>query len=493
MNPRRVRNIVAALVVGLVGALSLGAAEAQNRANVVVTKTDSADPVNVGSTFTYTVTVRNEGPDPATNLMMTDTLPAGVAFVSGTSTRGNCAQNMGTITCTVASLPVSATLVLTANVVALQTGTLSNTARAQADELDAFPLNNSDTETTMIVSGGNTSTDIHVSKSASPSPATDGQPITYTITVMNLGPSAASNIRVSDRLPTAVTFDSASAGCNLSNGVVTCFIASLASGATATRTITVTPNGPGMITNNVTAAAPLNDPNPGNNLASVTTMVNSNTGFSADLGVTKTGPAMVGLGANITYTLTVTNRGPDDTVGVVVTDNLPQNVSFVSATGSGVTCNAQGRVVTCDVGDLAQNATTTITVVVRAPVTPQSITNTALVMGDDPDPVDANNSSSVVTGVGTILPPDGGVVPDGSVVTPDGSVVVPDGSVIKIDGSVVEVDGGGGEVDASKFVPNYDVHGAGCACEVGARSSGFGAGCALALSLLLGLLIARRR
>jgi uncharacterized repeat protein (TIGR01451 family) len=84
-----------------------------------------------------------------------------------------------------------------------------------------------------------------VTKSASVSTATVGVPFNYTITVLNKGTIAASNVTMTDQLPAGVTFGAANATgggtCTHSSGTVTCTWPSLAGGATATVTISVTP------------------------------------------------------------------------------------------------------------------------------------------------------------------------------------------------------------------------------------------------------------
>jgi uncharacterized repeat protein (TIGR01451 family) len=122
---------------------------------------------------------------------------------------------------------------------------------------------------------------------------------------------------------------------------------------------------------------------------------------SVDLGITKTdSPDPVYTGGELTYTLLVTNDGPDDATGVTVVDTLPAGVTFDHAT---VGCTAVGLKVTCDVGDLAADASVTITIVVMAPDVVGSITNTATVMGNEDDPDAENDTATAVTTV--ILPP----------------------------------------------------------------------------------------
>jgi len=116
----------------------------------------------------------------------------------------------------------------------------------------------------------------------------------------------------------------------------------------------------------------------------------------ADLAVVKTAPAEVTVGDTFTYTVVVTNNGPDDTTNVVAVDTLPAGVTFVSASAGCV--NAAG-VVTCTVGDLAADASVTLNIVVTAPDVEGDLVNTVVVTGDGIDPVDTNNTDTATTAV----------------------------------------------------------------------------------------------
>lgn len=128
---------------------------------------------------------------------------------------------------------------------------------------------------------------------------------------------------------------------------------------------------------------------------------------SADLSITKTDAKdSVQSGAPIDYTITVTNLGPDTAVTTVVTDKLPKGTTFVSGIVSGTsvagTCTAKGAKVTCTLGDLTKSGahdTATISLRVTAPTTGGTITNTADVTSDTPDPNKANNSATQTTEV----------------------------------------------------------------------------------------------
>jgi len=103
--------------------------------------------------------------------------------------------------------------------------------------------------------------------------------------------------------------------------------------------------GPGPTS--ITATATLsssNDTNGANNTQSQTTTVIQ----GGDLGLTKTGsPSSVVGGANVTYTLTASNAGPNASGTIVVTDNLPPATTYVSSAGNGWSCSNAGSVVTC--------------------------------------------------------------------------------------------------------------------------------------------------
>jgi uncharacterized repeat protein (TIGR01451 family) len=119
----------------------------------------------------------------------------------------------------------------------------------------------------------------------------------------------------------------------------------------------------------------------------------------ADLSVEKSDskdPAPTGR--NLTYTLTVTNNGPDAALNVQVTDPLPAGMDFVSATASGGSCGLFGGTVLCSIGGLVDGASVTFQIV----VTPRQaglIQNTATVSSSTGDPVLGNNTVSETTSI----------------------------------------------------------------------------------------------
>jgi len=367
-------------------------------ADLAVTKSDSPDPVTVGSNLTYTVTVTNQGPDPAASVTMTDTLPAGVTFVSANSTVGACAENAGIVTCNIGALANGGTAIITFIVTPTAPATLSNTASGAATTFDPVAANNSTTITTTA----RLVTDLSVTKSDAPDPVQAGQNLTYTVTVSNGGPHNATGVTLTDTLPANLTFVSANSTvgtCAQAAGVVTCNIGALANGASATVTIIVTTTGAtaASITNTAAVTGAEFDSNAANNSASASTAVTP----VADVQIIKTAaPNPVNAGQNLTYTVNVRNNGPSAATGVTVTDTPPVTLALVSATGSQGTCSIAAGTITCNVGTLASGAQATATIVVTplAGAVP-SVSNTAAVTANLTDPVAANNSSTVVVNV----------------------------------------------------------------------------------------------
>jgi uncharacterized repeat protein (TIGR01451 family) len=120
------------------------------QADLEISKADSPDPVTVGDNLTYTITVTNNGPDAAANVVVTDILPSGVTFVSASP---GCVHAAGVVTCNLGTIAVGDSVTITIVVTVTAPGTISNTATVTSDTLDPNTANNSDAEPTEVQSG----------------------------------------------------------------------------------------------------------------------------------------------------------------------------------------------------------------------------------------------------------------------------------------------------------------------------------------------------
>ncbi len=240
--------------------------------------------------------------------------------------------------------------------------------------------------------------DLSLTKTDSPDPVPAGGNVTYTLTAANNGPSAATGVTITDTLPASVTFVSASSGCANSGGTVTCTIGTLASGATASRTITGRTTEVGTFTNTATVAGDQFDPNPTNNTASASTTVTA----AADLAVTVTdAPDPAQLGQPLRYTIVVTNYGPSPASGVTLTVLLPKNAGYSFATTQQGKCTAKPSksTVTCSIGTMVAGASVTVIIEVKPTAKGQLVTTASVKATSPADPNQANNAATATTTV----------------------------------------------------------------------------------------------
>ncbi len=378
-------------------------------ADLSITKSDSPDPVSAGGTITYTISVTNNGPDAASSIQMTDTLPAGVTFVSASGTNWTCGHSAGVVTCTRSSSLSSGSTAHPISIVVIAPSPVSqtnitNTASVSGTPNDPNTGNNTAAAVTTVNAVPIPASDLSITKSDAPDPVNATGVLVYTLSVANAGPNSATLISVTDTLPAGVTFVSAGGSgwtCGEAGGVVSCTRPSLSVVTAPNITITVNaPSAGGAISNTASVTGYENDPDSANNITTITTNVTA----VADMSITKTdSPDPVDQGQQITYVLTVSNAGPSTAPGVTVTDTLPLGSTFVSAIGSGWSCSHDGNgIVTCT--NPSMNAGTTapvITIKVAAPSQAGSISNSATVSSTAVDPNTGNNTASAATTVNT--------------------------------------------------------------------------------------------
>jgi len=368
-------------------------------ADLAIAIGDAPDPVAASATLTYTIDVTNHGGLDATNLVVTQRLPAGnVAFQTATGIGWTCGAVGQIVTCTRATLLVGAAPSIAVKVTAPPTGgTISTSASVASDVADPDPTNNDATAGTLVL----TPADLGISISESPDPVAAGGALGYAIAVSNAGPGAATQLSVTDTLPAGVAFTSASGAgwsCSAVGQDVTCLAPALAVSASSTILLAVTaPTSGGTVTNTAQVSAMTPDSNAANNAATTTTTVNA----AADLAIAVAdSPDPVLASGLLQYLIDVNNAGPNTASGITVTDTLPAgNAVLVSATGTGWTCQASGQVVSCTRPSLLAGAAPTITITVQAPSAAASLTNAAVVASTSSDLNSANNAATATTTV----------------------------------------------------------------------------------------------
>lgn len=318
-----------------------------NAGDLQLQKTATPNPVVAGGEVTYALAVTNNGPSPSTNFNVVDTLPSGVSFVAGSATGAGWTFS-GANGTFAGALAVGATATYTfRGKVNAASGTVVNSAQVNAvGTPDPILANNIDDVGVAIVPGA----DLEITKTASPTPAVSGQPITFTIITLNRGPNAAADVSFSDTMPAGflITGGTQPAGwtCTTDPGQTTRACSrstNYPSGATDTFTIqaTVPSSGTGSSgdqTNTASITSTTADPVSANNNGSVTFSVLAD---GSDLALAKSkSPGLVavwsGVGpdddSRMTSTIQVSNLGPRSATGQVeVVDTLAAGEEFLSA------------------------------------------------------------------------------------------------------------------------------------------------------------------
>ena len=294
-----------------------------------IVKTDNIDPVYTADIFTYNIHVANHGPETAIGINVTDTLPSGVSFINSTPMPDG---NSGSVYWwDIASIEKNGFVDIYINVLVDDSkyGTVTNIAQVSCDTFDFNSTNDIASEDTLIIN----TADLAVSKSDSADPSVYGDNLTYTIIVTNNGPGTAEDIVITDTLPQEVTFLSSDpAPFDIDDQTYKWNKATLAAYESYVITINVSINNDttGIITNNVQVSSETYDTNLENNEYTEDTKILG----IADLSIEKTSDVTGKIyeGDIISYTINVTNHGPDTAYNVNVTDTLPDSVTFDNST-----------------------------------------------------------------------------------------------------------------------------------------------------------------
>ena len=370
-------------------------------ADISVVKTANPSPVIAGNLLNYTMNVSNAGPSDALNVILTDAVSACILNPEYLLDGGlNWIAWPGTINLGTIAAGATVTVLIRGIVDPSCIGTITNTVTVSSITPDPNLANNTSTVTTPI----NTSADISVVKTASPSPAVAGQQVIYTNLVHNSGPSDALNVDLTDAVPACILTPkySLDGGLTFIPWTGSINLGTIAADATVTVLIRgiVDSSCTGTITNTVVVSSTSPDSDPTNNTSTVITPINT----LADISVIKTAnPSPVTSGTLLTYTMYVSNAGPSDALNVDLTDAVPACVLNPEySLDGGLTFNPWPSSI--NLGTIVAGAT--VTVVIRGTVhlsCTGTITNTVAVSSQSPDPDPTNNTSTVITPINPLV------------------------------------------------------------------------------------------
>src|SRR5690606_14145060 len=327
------------------------------------------------------ITVTNNGPSDATDVNINDTAPAGTTITDWTAevTTGTvtlpATSGTGDINETIATLPNGAVVTYTVtvqtpadfdddlvNAVTVTTPTDDpDTACPQCETPPLTPDPQADIAT------------VKVTSNAAQIEYTPGEPVEYIIMVGNNGPSDATDVNIRDTAPAGTTITGWTAVVTV--GTVTLpntsgtgnlneTIATLPNGAVVTYTVTVQtpPDFEDDLVNVVTVTSPTPDPYPTCSRCETTPLPPVPTAMASDLNVSKSVDVSdPNVGTEVVYSIEVSNAGPDDATGVVVTEQLPSGYALVNhhaSTGSYDPSDGLWHV-----GNLANGASATLEIV----------------------------------------------------------------------------------------------------------------------------------
>jgi uncharacterized repeat protein (TIGR01451 family) len=266
--------------------------------------------VLIGQPITYTLIVTNSGTATATNLVITDVIPAGATYLNGGVQVGEA------VSWTVSSLGIGETGQFTFVVTASQSITNSDYGVSTEGGFTATGQNAISTHVSAVPEPV-----LSLSK-AGLATAIAGQPILYTLTITNRGLTTATNLMITDTLPTGASY--VGGGVKAGN-VISWTLSSLGLEATAQVTFVVTATH--SITNSVYGVKATGGFNASGAPAIFTAVSPAPKPL---LTIGKQGPAVVAAGAPLTYILTVTNSGTATATNLIITDTLPSGAFYVS-------------------------------------------------------------------------------------------------------------------------------------------------------------------
>jgi uncharacterized repeat protein (TIGR01451 family) len=311
--------------------------------DLAVTKTTATPTVTAGDRVSWDVVVTNDGPSTATQVTMTDTLPAPLTLISAVPTQGTCTG----LTCNLGTLArgASAQIVVTAaSDPSVAGSTLTNVAVVESPEPELELANNRATSDVTFTAAPIPPADVVVTKAADTTTVSVGGSVTYTITATNQGAGPAQSAIVTDTPDPSLQVISVtpSQGTCAPGVPIVCDVGPLAPGASATVVVVATATAAGTLANAVTVLPTTGGGATGPPATAVAGVTAQPAPAIAVAGITaQSAPAVtlrkranrnvVRPGGRVLFTMTATARGSGIARNVRVCDRLPAGMTVIRA------------------------------------------------------------------------------------------------------------------------------------------------------------------
>jgi large repetitive protein len=367
-------------------------------ADVVITITTDKTTYAVGDTVTTTIKVTNLGPATAKGISVYSAIPGTLTYIGQT---GGLVKTGSMLTASIDSLVKDGMVVYTYKAV-LNTNTQTVvSAGGTSTTPDPNPNNNNGTGTgTTTINTGivdPTVADVAVVITSDKTTAKVGENVNFLLTLTNNGPATAKQVVLTNVIPTGLTFVSSSTGQVLTSGAITVSLDSLQRGQTRTYAYVARMNVKTDVTNTVSVTS-LKDAVAPNNFSFVTvkgttdTVIVPPTRKGAELALTLSSDfQLIAKDDEVTFTIKVTNNGPETATNVVVDNILPANLSYISGEPTKLGDTLRASVASIPVGGM-------VTFTYKAKVAKDTIiSNTARITKSTPvDSILTNNVSTVI-------------------------------------------------------------------------------------------------
>jgi uncharacterized repeat protein (TIGR01451 family) len=334
--------------------------------DVGITLESHPDTVYTGEAISYTARVTNNGPLTAEAVRVSFSLPGNAVLGRWFVNQGSCDAGARSLDCQLGDIPLNQTVLLTVEGTPTQAGdNIAFTEILASGNNDLITSNDHATAHTNVLPAVDMVAEIQQW-----SPAYVDGTTAYGIYAHDYSTVGATGITVdlsitpASEIVAARPMDENDPPCEISGQDIHCSSPAVESGSYRGFQLTLVPKDAGSVAGVCeTVAAAEHDPDTSNNRVCQGAIITKSTDLLVD-GVSAT-PNPVRVGRSLTYTARVRNLGPSPATGVVVTNDLPAQVSFVSASTQQGSCTASGATVRCDLGAMASGDVLEISILVR--------------------------------------------------------------------------------------------------------------------------------